>query len=696
MAEFLLIATFVLLFCNTRIMSNLSRHSSLQSNCYAPLEEIVLPTLSPVTPAPAAPFFTSPAPKTEAETANVFGSHDPWADVQAMPTPCRTRLSTCHTSCAPTPFVPEPLDSAYHWNNQKYAMLEDIVIASGCTFGVSNNLSQWLNVVIREFTCHDVVVGYNTLGDCIQEMDTCIAESANKFETAVHRRFDSIMEHLGLVQNMLENSVQGLHDCMDHLAKRVNEHTKDMDAINNNVRKLHWNLKAFTQDNSTMQGKLANTCAQLQHTHTVIAKLQNRLKTAKVESYLGPDFDCPAPLPWNTDWPVKPLTDWNNAWGMPAGFQLQVPPPVAPAAPQYIQPTFQPAPVFALAPVAPIAPPILATAPSLHTCLLCMDVPKFFRNTKDQMLKDWVMKMHVYFQHQKVTNNKDCITIALMALEGHLHLYMQEYSMAISKNLQLGMWAEFLSKLETGYKDLAPEKCAQQNLNKVDSKKYTNVHSFAKDFRIWAPKSGYSNIELIARIDHKCSKRLVNIMTGTEMANPALAPSTWARYLDYVLKFETKLCKNCNANSVRSHKDSDAMEVNAMRTFTKPCGKEKELNNKQKKWAKASLCFKCGKHPCLCGKLCCNPVYKGFFKVPQEWLNLAKENEKKCKKKKMVATMESQDADSSDCSPLATAPANTASLQAQIQSMQALLNSQPSVAWIQEIMLEKDFLVGNL
>jgi hypothetical protein len=58
--------------------------------------------------------------------------------------------------------------------------------------------------------------------------------------------------------------------------------------------------------------------------------------------------------------------------------------------------------------------------------------------------------------------------------------------------------------------------------------------------------------------------------------------------------------------------------------------------------------------------------------------------------------MESQDANSSDCLPPATAPTNIASLQAQIQSMQALLNSQPSIARIQEIMLEKGFLVGNL
>jgi hypothetical protein len=570
------------------------------------------------------------------------------------------------------------------------------VIAFGRTFGVSDNLLQWLNVVIREFTHCNVVVGYNALGDRIQAMDARIAESTNKFETAVYGHFDGITEHLASVQNMSENSIKALHDRVDHLSKRVNKHTKDMDAIDNNVWKLHRNLKAFTQDNSAMRQELATTCAQLQNAHTVIAELQNKLKTARVESYLGPNFDQPAPPAWNMDSPAEPAVDWNSTWGMPAGFQPQVPPPATPAAPQYVQPTFQPAPVFAPVPVAPVAPLAPAAAPSLHTRLPRMDVPKFSGNTKDQTLKDWVMKMHVYFRHQKVTNDEDRITIALMALEGHPHSYMQEYSMAISKNLQLGTWAEFLSKLETGYKDLAPEKRTQQNLNKVDSKKYTNVRSFAKDFRIWAPKSGYSDVELIARINRKRLEHLVNVMTGAEMANPALALSTWARYLDYVLQFETKLRKNRNTNGMRLHKDSDAMEVDAMRTFTKPCGEEKELNDKQKKWAKAGLCFKCSKHPRLCGKPCRNPVYEGFFKVPQEWLDLAKENKKKREKKKTVATMESQDADSPDRSSPATATANIASLQAQIQSMQALLDSQPSVARIQEIMSEKDFSVGNL
>jgi hypothetical protein len=342
-------------------MSDPLRHSSARSNRYTPLEEIVLPAPSPVTPAPAPPQFFSPAPKTEAETANVFGSHDPWADVQATPTLRRTCLSTHHASRTPMPFVPKPLNSAYHWNNQTYATLEDVVIASGRTFSVLDNLSQWLNVVIREFTRCDVVVSYNALGDCIQAMDTCIAESMNKFETAVYGHFNSFTEHIASVQNMAENLAQATHVRVDHLAKCIDEQTKDMDAIDDNVRKVHQNLKAFMQDNSAMRQELATTRAQLQNAHTVIAELQNKLKTARVKSYLGPNFDQPAPPPWNTDWLPEPATDWSNAWGMPASFQPQVPPLAPPAAPQYVQPTFQATPV-----AAPVAAPVFAPAPAVR------------------------------------------------------------------------------------------------------------------------------------------------------------------------------------------------------------------------------------------------------------------------------------------------------------------------------------------
>jgi hypothetical protein len=184
-AELLLIVVFVSLFKNTHIMSDPLRHSSLQSNCYTLLEEIVLPALSPITPVPAPPFVAYPAPKSEAETANIFGT-DPWANVQATPMPRCTCPSTRHTSCAPTPFVPEPLKSTYHWNSQTYGTLKDVVIASSRNFGISNNLTQWPNIVIKEFTCCNVVIGYNTLGNWIQAVDTCIAESMNEFKAAVY------------------------------------------------------------------------------------------------------------------------------------------------------------------------------------------------------------------------------------------------------------------------------------------------------------------------------------------------------------------------------------------------------------------------------------------------------------------------------------------------------------------------------
>jgi septal ring factor EnvC (AmiA/AmiB activator) len=83
----------------------------------------------------------------------------------------------------------------------------------------------------------------------------------NKFETLVYRRFDGFTEHIASVQNMAENLAQAAHAHVDHLAKRIDKQTKDMDAINDNVQKVHRNLKAFMQDNSAMRQELATTRA---------------------------------------------------------------------------------------------------------------------------------------------------------------------------------------------------------------------------------------------------------------------------------------------------------------------------------------------------------------------------------------------------------------------------------------------------
>jgi hypothetical protein len=224
----------------------------------------------PVTPAPTLPFVPHPAPKSEAETANVFGT-DPWANVQATPTLRCMCPSTCHASCAPTPFVPKPLELTYHWNSQTYGTLKDVVIASGCNFGVSNNLTQWLNIVIKEFTHQDVVIGYNTLGNQIQAVDTCIAELMNKFKAAVYRHFKGITEHLSLVQNMSENLAQAIHKRIDHLSQCIKHQLKDMDTIDSNVCQLHWQLKVFTEDNSVCSTN-SQTHTPSCSMHTVIAK----------------------------------------------------------------------------------------------------------------------------------------------------------------------------------------------------------------------------------------------------------------------------------------------------------------------------------------------------------------------------------------------------------------------------------------
>jgi hypothetical protein len=148
------------------------------------------------------------------------------------------------------PFVCKPLELMYHWNSQSYGTLKDVVITSGCNCSIPDNMTQWLNIVIKEFTHCNVVIGYNALGDQIQAVDTCIAESMNKFKATVYRHFKGITEYLGLVQNMSKNLAQAIHKRIDHLSLCVEHQLKDMDANDSNVHQLHQQLKVFVAEQS--------------------------------------------------------------------------------------------------------------------------------------------------------------------------------------------------------------------------------------------------------------------------------------------------------------------------------------------------------------------------------------------------------------------------------------------------------------
>jgi hypothetical protein len=59
---------------------------------------------------------------------------------------------------------------------------------------------------------------------------------------------------------------------------------------------------------------------------------------------------------------------------------------------------------------------------------------------------------------------------------------MEKYYNTAKKGLPLGTFKEFMTELKRGYRNLAPEKEAQEALDKIDQNHYSSIVSFAADF----------------------------------------------------------------------------------------------------------------------------------------------------------------------------------------------------------------------
>ena len=143
-------------------------------------------------------------------------------------------------------------------------------------------------------------------------------------------------------------------------------------------------------------------------------------------------------------------------------------------------------------PVQP-APPTVSSAS--HPKIA--DPPKFKGKTQDLMVEQWLQKLGIWFQYQNIVKDEDKITTALLFLEGGAQSYMDDYAEKAAEGHHLGTWDVFVDRLRSGYRELAPEKSAQQSLEELCAKTHVSISSFAENFHRLAIKSGYSDIELI-------------------------------------------------------------------------------------------------------------------------------------------------------------------------------------------------------
>ena len=81
---------------------------------------------------------------------------------------------------------------------------------------------------------------------------------------------------------------------------------------------------------------------------------------------------------------------------------------------------------------------------------------------------------------------------------------MDDYAQKAAEGNPLGTWTDFVAHLHSGYRELAPEKSAQQSLEEHCAKSHSSLTMFAENFHCFAIKSGYSDVELICQIEAQC------------------------------------------------------------------------------------------------------------------------------------------------------------------------------------------------
>ncbi|KZT06173.1 uncharacterized protein LAESUDRAFT_759700 [Laetiporus sulphureus 93-53] len=168
------------------------------------------------------------------------------------------------------------------------------------------------------------------------------------------------------------------------------------------------------------------------------------------------------------------------------------------------------------------------------------------------------------------SHDKDKIQQANVHLEGRAALYMKEYAIKLTSGQDVGTWAEYTRKLEMAYKMLDPKHTAQSLLDAHCAIRHKTMIAFAENFRAYAPKSGYSDEDLIIKIREQRSTHIQTVMSVTETLDPSKIPTTWMDYLEFCLEIEIKHLQQISGNKATGQtattratalKDPNAMDT---------------------------------------------------------------------------------------------------------------------------------------
>ncbi|KZT06582.1 uncharacterized protein LAESUDRAFT_759103 [Laetiporus sulphureus 93-53] len=171
-----------------------------------------------------------------------------------------------------------------------------------------------------------------------------------------------------------------------------------------------------------------------------------------------------------------------------------------------------------------------------------------YRRKSSENFETWFTNLLIWLDYNHFTDDKDKIQQANAHLEGGAALYMKEYAIKLTSEQDVGTWAEYTRKLEMAHKTLDPKCTAQSMLDVHCTIHHKMMIAFAENFRAYAPKSGYSDKDLIVKIREQRSTHIQTVMSVTETLDPSKIPTTWMNYLKFCLEIEIKHLQQVSRN----------------------------------------------------------------------------------------------------------------------------------------------------
>jgi hypothetical protein len=426
---------------------------------YTPLNvEAILGASAPHTPS-ASPVHATNDDTIRPTPVRAFTS-TPFVYGEAPATQPSSTPAPDHASHAASLDCLEPWEqpSSYLFEGQTVS-LDELVSRSARHHQIPDDIANWVKTVTREISRTNILLVYNTLGKRMyRHKDAIVNDIGHFYDIKKQHKANLLAINTGFPQDLdsiradirrIDGEITVLKQADGFRKDKIQWQGNDMDTLNANFQVMIAAMTKMSSDNQAL-------CAQVE-------QLEQRQFTSVPSASFVPN----APMP--------PVTH-----PFMLGSQAQAAPP------------------------APSSAPAVPSAPSSqHTRVRVNSPPKFSGNDKKQTLEHWLRQIGVWMRFNAITSDKQRITTALMHLEGGVLEYCNMFLQAASLGQPLGTWDAFVKFLETGYRDMAPAKRAQELLKQHCSKKHESISKFAEDFCSLAVKSKYSDVELIRRIDEQ-------------------------------------------------------------------------------------------------------------------------------------------------------------------------------------------------